>query len=152
TYADPSRAVGFTEAHATHTPGRFLAHAAAVKQRVRIPIIAVGRIDPELAEQTIAEGTADFVAMGRKLIADPELPNKLARGEREDVRPCMYHYRCISQIFVSSGIACAVNAFTGREAELRLAPAGKPARVLVVGGGPAGMEAARLAVLRGHRV
>ena len=75
TYADPSRAIGFTEAHATHTPGRFLEHAAAVKRRVRIPIIAVGRIDPELAEQTIAAGTADFIAMGRKLIADPELPN-----------------------------------------------------------------------------
>jgi len=152
TYADPSRAIGFTEAHATHTPGRFLDHAAAVKQRVGIPVIAVGRIDPELAEQTIASGRADFVAMGRKLIADPELPNKLLRGEREDVRPCMYHYRCISQIFVSSSISCAVNAFTGREAELRLEPAKLSRSVLVVGGGPAGMEAARLAALRGHRV
>lgn len=152
TYADPSRAIGFSEAHATHVPGRFLEHAAAVKQRVRIPVIAVGRIDPELAEQTIAAGRADFVAMGRKLIADPELPNKLQRGEREDVRPCMYHYRCISQIFVSSSISCAVNAFTGREAELRLEPAATSRRVLVVGGGPAGMEAARLAALRGHRV
>ena len=152
TYADPARAIGFTEAHATHTPGRFLEHAAAVKQRVRIPIIAVGRIDPELAEQTIAAGRADFVAMGRKLIADPELPNKLMRGERQDVRPCMYHYRCISQIFVSSRISCAVNALTGREAELRLEPAETSRRVLVVGGGPAGMEAARLAALRGHRV
>lgn len=152
TYADPARAIGYSEAHATHVPGRFLAHAAAVKKRVRIPIIAVGRIDPELAEATLARGDADFVAMGRKLIADPELPNKLARGAREDVRPCMYHYRCISQIFVSSSVACAVNAFTGREAELRLVPAAKPARVLVVGGGPAGMEAARLAALRGHRV
>lgn len=152
TYADPARAIGYSEAHATHVPGRFLAHAAAVKARVRIPIIAVGRIDPELAEATLAKGDADFVAMGRKLIADPELPNKLARGEREDVRPCMYHYRCISQIFVSSSVACAVNAFTGREAELRMTPAARPARVLVVGGGPAGMEAARLAALRGHRV
>lgn len=152
TYADPGRAIGFTEAHATHTPGRFLEHAAAVKRRVRIPVIAVGRLEPELAEATLAKGEADFVAMGRKLIADPELPNKLARGERTDVRPCMYHYRCISQIFVSSGIACAVNPMTGREAELVLRPAARPARVLVVGGGPAGMEAARLARLRGHRV
>jgi 2,4-dienoyl-CoA reductase-like NADH-dependent reductase (Old Yellow Enzyme family)/thioredoxin reductase len=152
TYADPGRAIGFTEAHATHTPGRFLEHAAAIKQRVSIPIIAVGRLDPELAESTLAAGRADFIAMGRKLIADPELPNKLARGEREDVRPCMYHYRCISQIFVSSSISCAVNAFTGREAELRMTAAAKPARVLVVGGGPAGMEASRLAALRGHRV
>jgi 2,4-dienoyl-CoA reductase-like NADH-dependent reductase (Old Yellow Enzyme family)/thioredoxin reductase len=151
-YADPARAIGFTEAHSTHTPGRFLEHAAAVKQRVRIPVIAVGRIDPELAESTIAAGRADFVAMGRKLIADPELPNKLMRGAREDVRPCLYHYRCISQIFVSSSIACAVNAFTGREAELKLTPAAVAKRVLVVGGGPAGLEAARLAAMRGHRV
>jgi len=152
TYADPSRAIGFTEAHATHTPGRFLEHAAAVKRRVRVPVIAVGRLAPELAESALAAGQADFVAMGRKLIADPELPDKLARGAREDVRPCMYHYRCISQIFVSSGIQCAVNAFTGREAELALVPAAAPARVLVVGGGPAGLEAARIAALRGHRV
>ena len=151
-YADPTRAIGFTEAHATHTPGRFLEHAAAIKKRVGIPIIAVGRIDPDRAERALAEGHADFVAMGRKLLADPELPNKLAAGVPQDVRPCMYHYRCISQIFVSSSISCAVNAFTGREAELRLEPATEARRVLVVGGGPAGMEAARLAALRGHRV
>lgn len=152
TYADPSRAIGFSEAHATHVPGRFLPHAAAVKRRVRIPVIAVGRIEPELAEATLAAGDADFVAMGRKLIADPDLPNKLARGERADVRPCMYHYRCISQIFVSRSVRCAVNAFTGREAALSLRPAARPGRVLVIGGGPAGLEAARLARLRGHRV
>ena len=152
-YADPGRAIGFSEAHATHTPGRFLEHAAAVKRRVGIPVIAVGRIDPELAEETIAAGRADFVAMGRKLIADPELPNKLRRGAREDVRPCMYHYRCISQIFVSSSIACAVNAYVGREAELGARPAAATSKtLLVVGGGPAGLEAARLAAIRGHRV
>ena len=60
--------------------------------------------------------------MGRKLLADPELPNKLASGAVEDIRPCMYHYRCISQIFVSDRVACAVNAFTGREDELQLEP------------------------------
>jgi len=151
-YADPSVAIGYTEAHATHTPGRFLAYAAALRRRVSVPIIAVGRIDPDLAERALADGMADFVAMGRKLLADPELPNKLAAGAAEDVRPCMYHYRCISQIFQRRRIACAVNAWTGRESELRLEPAPDPRRVLVVGGGPAGLEAARLASLRGHRV
>jgi 2,4-dienoyl-CoA reductase (NADPH2) len=151
-YADPSRAIGYSEAHATHTPGRFLAHAAAIRKHVKIPIITVGRIDPDRAEQAIADGTADFVAMGRKLIADPELPNKLAEDRPETIRPCMYHYRCISQIFVSSSVSCAVNALTGRESEIPLERAPAPRRVLVVGGGPAGLEAARLAAWRGHEV
>ncbi len=151
-YADPSRAIGYSEAHATHIPGRFLAYAAAIRKQVKIPIIAVGRLDPERAEQALADGSADFIAMGRKLIADPELPNKLAAEKPEDVRPCMYHYRCISQIFVSSSVTCAVNAFTGRESELRLEPSSAPRRVLVVGAGPAGLEAARLAAQRGHQV
>jgi 2,4-dienoyl-CoA reductase (NADPH2) len=90
--------------------------------------------------------------MGRKLLADPDLPNKLAEGRTLDIRPCMYHYRCISQIFIREGVRCAVNASTGRERELRLDPAGERQRVLVIGGGPAGLEAARLAALRGHEV
>ena len=151
-YADPSRAIGFTEAHATHTPGRFLPLAATVKAHVEIPVIAVGRLSPDAADQAIAEGQADFVAMGRKLLADPELPNKLAAGEPESVRPCMYHYRCISQIFVRGSVRCAVNALTGFEADRRIEPASRAKRVLVVGGGPAGMEAARLGALRGHSV
>lgn len=151
-YADAAYAIGYTEAHATHTPGRFLAYAAALKQRVSVPIITVGRLEPELAESALSEGKADFVAMGRKLLADPELPNKLAAGAAGDVRPCMYHYRCISQIFQRRHIACAVNPFTGRESSLLLQPANRTKRVLIVGGGPAGMEAARLATLRGHQV
>ena len=151
-YADAAYAIGYTEAHATHTPGRFVPYAAALKQRVSLPIITVGRIDPDLAERVLADGQADFVAMGRKLLADPELPNKLAASAAADVRPCMYHYRCISQIFQRSHILCAANPFTGRESSLRLEPAREAKRVLVVGGGPAGMEAARLAALRGHHV
>ncbi len=151
-YADPALAIGYTEAHATHTPGRFVEHARAIKRKVGIPVIAVGRIEPDHAEALLADGGADFVAMGRKLIADPELPNKLAAGTPEEVRPCMYHYRCISQIFASSSVRCAVNALAGREALLQLTPAENPRRLLVVGGGPAGMEAARLAALRGHQV
>ncbi|CAM9548493.1 unnamed protein product [Discosporangium mesarthrocarpum] len=151
-YADPARAIGYTEAHATHVPGRFAPLGAAVKKRVGIPVITVGRLEPDEAERLLAAGEADFVAMGRKLLADPELPNKLAAGAPETVRPCMYHYRCISQIFVRSHVRCAVNAMTGFESTRKLEPAPVAKRVLVVGGGPAGMEAARLASLRGHTV
>ena len=151
-YADPALGIGYTEAHATHIPGRFVELGATVKKRVGIPVITAGRIAPDEAEQVLADGRADFVAMGRKLLADPELPNKLAAGAAETVRPCMYHYRCISQIFVRSHVRCAVNATTGFESSRRLEPAAVRKRVLVVGGGPAGMEAARLASLRGHDV
>ena len=112
-YADPARGIGYTEAHATHIPGRFVELGAAVKKRIGVPVITVGRLSPDEAERVLAEGQADFVAMGRKLLADPELPNKLAAGAPEEVRPCMYHYRCISQIFVRSSVRCAVNATTG---------------------------------------
>ena len=151
-YANPARAIGFTEAHATHIPGRFLPLAAAIKQRVSIPVITVGRLDPDDAERALAEGKADFVAMGRKLLADPDLPNKLIAGAPESVRPCMYHYRCISQIFVRANVRCAVNSATGFESTRKLEPAETSKRILVVGGGPAGMEVARLGALRGHRM
>jgi len=151
-YANPSMGIGFTEAHATHIPGRFLELGAAVKKRVGIPVITVGRLSPDEAERALADGKADFVAMGRKLLADPDLPNKLAAGAPETVRPCMYHYRCISQIFVRSNVRCAVNAMTGFESTRKIERASVSKRILVVGGGPAGMEAARLGVLRGHQV
>ncbi len=151
-YADPARAIGYTVAHSIHEPGGMLPLAAAVKERVSIPVIAVGRLSPDAAEAALREGKADFVAMGRKLLADPELPNKLVAGEPEAIRPCMYHYRCISQIFVRSHVRCAVNATTGFESTRQLEPSPESKRVLVVGGGPAGMEAARLASLGGHRV
>jgi 2,4-dienoyl-CoA reductase (NADPH2) len=155
TYADPARAISFTEAHTTHFPGHFTEYAREIKRHVAVPIITVGRIDPDLGDRLIAEGACDFVAMGRKLLADPELPNKLLAGTPEDVKPCMYHYRCISQIFLREGVQCAVNPTTGREVELELGrrpPSARTLTVLVVGGGPAGMETARLAALRGHRV
>lgn len=151
-YADPARAIGYSEAHATHFPGRFLPYAAAVKSRVSVPVITVGRLDIDAAERVLAEGDADFVAMGRALIADPELPNKLAAGTPERIRPCAYHYRCIGQIFLSSSVSCVVNPATGREREFSLQVAPESRRILVVGGGPAGLESARRAALRGHEV
>jgi 2,4-dienoyl-CoA reductase (NADPH2) len=119
---------------------------------VGIPVIAVGRIEPGEGNALIADGRADFIAMARKLLADPELPNKLREGRPEDVRPCIYCYTCVGNIFLNAATCCAVNPATGREDEFPIEEVKAKRRVLVVGGGPAGMEAARVAALRGHDV
>jgi len=127
--------------------------AAAVKEAVDVPVIAVGRLhDPVLAEAVLADGRADFVAMGRPLLADPDLPRKLLAGEPERVRRCISCENCIDTLEEKLATECAVNASTGYEGELALLPAPVPHRLLVVGGGPAGLEAARLADLAGHDV
>lgn len=151
-YGNPSSGIAFTEAPLVHEPGAFLGFAAAIKQRVQIPVIAVGRIDPGVGEKVIGAGEADFIAMGRKLLADPELPLKLEQGRAADIRPCIYCYTCVSEIFHSRHVICALNAQTGQELDTIVSPAPQTRDVLVVGGGPAGMEAARVAALRGHRV
>lgn len=151
-YADPDRGIGYTEAHATHVPGRFVPYAAAIRRAVNIPVLTAGRIEPEVADRLIRDREIDFVLMGRKLLADPDLPRKLESGNAGTVRPCVYCYTCISQIFVNAPVRCAVNAATGFERESVIEPAERPRRVLVVGGGPGGMETARVAALRGHRV
>lgn len=145
-------ALSYTEGHTVHQPGGLLPFAESIKREVGIPVIAVGRIEPEVAEVAIAEGRIDFVAMGRKLLADPDLPEKLLRVQPDDVRPCMYHYNCIGQIFLREPVRCWNNPATGREAEFALLAAAERRTILVVGGGPAGLEVARLSSLRGHRV
>jgi len=144
--------VAFTEAPLVHQPAGFLDWAAAIKQAVNIPVIAVGRLEPEVAERAIAGGQCDFVAMARKLLADPELPNKLKAGDPRSIRPCIYCYTCVSQIFVNERVKCAVNPFTGQEYRMVLEKAQFPRHIVVVGAGPAGLEAARIACLRGHKV
>jgi 2,4-dienoyl-CoA reductase-like NADH-dependent reductase (Old Yellow Enzyme family)/ribulose 1,5-bisphosphate synthetase/thiazole synthase len=151
-YADPTSGVAFTDAPLVHEPGGYVGLAAGIKKRVTIPVIAVGRIEVHEAEKILTAGTADFVAMARKLLADPELPNKLAAGQPEHIRPCIYCYRCVGNIYLNRGVSCAANPATGREAEFEITAAERSKRVLVVGGGPAGMEAARVAALRGHQV
>ncbi|MGI9287376.1 MAG: FAD-dependent oxidoreductase [Pseudomonadales bacterium] len=151
-YADPSSGIAFTEAPLVHEPGGYIDFAKVIKKALNIPVIAVGRIAPEVADKLIAAGDADFVAMGRKLLADPDLPNKLEDNRPQDIRPCIYCYTCVSQIFINNSVKCAVNPATGRENEFALRGAETPKRVLVVGGGPAGMETARIAALRGHMV
>nr|WP_263991918.1 FAD-dependent oxidoreductase [Mycolicibacterium moriokaense] len=127
--------------------------AAAVKEVVDVPVIAVGRIhDPARAEQILADGRADFIAMARPMLADPELPAKVAAGQTHRIRRCISCENCIDAMEQRFSVDCAVNPRTGKERELAVVPASSAKRVVVIGGGPAGMEAARVAAERGHRV
>jgi 2,4-dienoyl-CoA reductase (NADPH2) len=120
---------------------------AAIRDAVSVPVIAVGRIRPEKGEEMLRQGQADLIAMGRSLWADHDLVNKLAEGRWEDVRPCTFCATC-----EVSPRRCRVNAALGSVDDYELSPAPRSKRVMVVGGGPAGMEAARVAAARGHRV
>lgn len=151
-YANTDVATNATDSYAPHVVGPLQDYAAQVKARFPAPVITFGRLEPDEAEAVVAGGKADFVAMGRKLLADPDLPNKLAAGRVDDVRPCIYQYRCIGNITLRVPARCVVNPQTGREHDLALTPAASARHVLVVGGGPAGLEAARLLAERGHRV
>ncbi|MEK0363879.1 oxidoreductase [Pseudomonas sp. CBC3] len=151
-YARVTTGTAFTDAPLLHKPAGYLDWAADVRAAVGIPVIAVGRLEPDVADRAIAEGKCDFIAMARKLLADPELPNKLAAGDPDSIRPCIYCYTCVSQIFINQRVKCAVNSFTGHEHEAVIMPAERPRHIAVIGGGPAGLEAARIASLRGHKV
>jgi 2,4-dienoyl-CoA reductase-like NADH-dependent reductase (Old Yellow Enzyme family)/thioredoxin reductase len=127
--------------------------AEGIKKVVRIPVIAVGRInDPVLANEIVASGKADLVAMGRALIADPYLPRKAKEGKLEEVRKCLACNYCRQRSQQFRTRRCAINAQAGQERDRRITPAPISRKVMVVGGGPAGMEAARVLALRGHRV
>jgi len=127
--------------------------AAAVHEVVDVPVIAVGRIhDPERAEQILADGRADFIAMGRPMLADEELANKLRTGQPHRLRKCISCENCIDAMEQRFSVDCAVNPRTGKERELAVRRVSRSRRVVVVGSGPAGMEAARVAAERGHRV
>lgn len=126
--------------------------AERVKSVVNIPVIGVGRInDPKLAQKVIERGRVDLVALGRQLWADPEFPNKLREGRLEDIRMCLADGCCMDRVF-TTGTKCCINAALGREKEYRIRAAERTKKVIVVGGGVAGMEAARIAALRGHDV
>jgi mycofactocin system FadH/OYE family oxidoreductase 2 len=129
--------------------------AAAIKAVVRVPVIATGRIaDPAVAERVLREGQADLCVMTRAQIADPDFPNKARDGRLDDIRPCVgYNEGCIDRIYTGRGVSCVHNAVIGREADWAELPRAAAARrVVVVGGGPAGLECARVARLRGHDV
>jgi 2,4-dienoyl-CoA reductase-like NADH-dependent reductase (Old Yellow Enzyme family)/thioredoxin reductase len=129
-----------------------LALVEQVKKVVSVPVIAAASLTPEIGEQAIRQGKLDFVAMGRALQADPDLPNKIARGREKDIRPCILCNHCIETLAWGDGIACVVNPAVAREQQFEIKKAAKPKKVFIAGGGPAGMEAARVAALRGHQV
>ncbi len=141
------------KAPSTDTAGSLIPLAAEVKKVSSVPVIAVGRLNPELAEQVLNDNKADLIAFGRSLITDPNLPNKIAAGQLEDVNPCIGCLECLERhIFAGTDTVCTVNAAMGREGEYQIIPTKKTKRITVIGGGPAGMEAARVAALRGHQV
>lgn len=128
--------------------------ARRIRERVEVPVIASHRInDPELAREMIGDGTCDLVAMGRSLIADPDLPEKARTGrEREIVHCIACGQGCFDNIFKLKPVACLCNPRAGHEAEGPVPPAETPRKVMVIGGGPAGMSAAVAAADRGHAV
>jgi N,N-dimethylglycine/sarcosine dehydrogenase len=140
----------------SYTTGVFLPLAAAIKQAVPgVPIFHASRIvDPVHADRTVAAGQIDVVGMTRALIADPDLPKKARDGRLDDVRTCVgANEGCIDRIYQGKPVTCVQNPATGRERELaEVHPAKTPKKVVVVGGGVAGLEAARMAAVRGHRV
>ena len=124
--------------------------AEAMKKVLSIPVTIVGKISPQLGEKILREGKADFIGMMRSLHADPELPNKIAAGRLEDIAPCTACGTCLDQS-IGMERRCRINAAVGTE-HYTIEKAPKRKKVVVIGGGPSGMEAARVAALRGHDV
>ncbi|MCR8551105.1 FAD-dependent oxidoreductase [Salipiger sp. P9] len=136
-----------------HAAGLFLPQIARIRAAVPVPVAGAGRIHRlDLAEAALAAGQLDIVAVGRQLIADPDWPNKLRAGRAETARPCISCNTCIETVRAGGRLSCLVNGFAGRETELNERSAAAPRKLLVIGAGPAGLEAARLAARRGHRV
>lgn len=138
-----------------YVPHAWLAdHAGAVRRAVSIPVIAVGRInDPRIAEQVLASGRADLVAMGRASLVDPDMPNKAKRGCFEDIRKCIgCNVGCSCSLNQQQPITCVLNPTLGRKEIASIPRTDTPKRVAVVGAGPAGLEAAIVAARKGHMV
>jgi dimethylglycine catabolism A len=138
----------------TFDRGCYLPLAKEMKEQVSVPVLSAGRIlDVEQAEAALARGDCDLVAMTRATLADPDLPNLAQRGEVERIRPCIaINDACIGRSYKRMSVRCAVNPVLGHDALDQPPAAPVRQRVLVVGGGPAGMEAARVAAARGHEV
>ena len=153
-YGNTSKGIAFTEAPLVHKPSGFVEFAKQAKHLLDIPIIAVGRIELDKAESGLKNNDFDFLAMGRKLLADPALPSKVTSGQDRLIRPCIYCYVCVSQIFINKPMKCAVNSQLGHEFKKEdiICSTGNQKKYLVIGAGPSGMEAARLLAMQGHQV
>ena len=127
--------------------------AEQVKKALDIPVMAVGRInDPYIANQIITQKKADLVCIGRGLLADPEMPKKVQEGRQDEIRTCIACNTCMESIFKKGRIECLVNPMLGREKEMAFVPALQPKKIIVVGGGPGGLNLAWVAAKRGHEV
>ena len=135
-------------------PGMYQPYCQAVSEVVNIPVIMAGRMDnPDLATRAVMAGIADNISLGRPLLADPDIVKKIQCGKAEEVRPCLScHQGCLGRMASVGNVSCTVNPQCGREEEYNLLPTLKPKKVVVVGGGVGGMEAARIASIRGHNV
>lgn len=131
-----------------------MVHAAEeIKKHVNVPVLNAGTFTPETAEKALQDGKCDIVMFGRQLIADPDTPNKLLDDREDDVRPCLYcNQICVGRLYENRVISCAVNPQAVFEKDYILKKTDTPRKVVVVGGGPGGMEAARVAALQGHDV
>jgi 2,4-dienoyl-CoA reductase (NADPH2) len=134
--------------------GAFVYLAQAIKEVVSIPVVASARInDPLLAEEILEDGQADFVAIGRPLMADPDFVRKAEEGHADEIRPCIAcNQGCFDIVFEWKPVGCLMNARASWEKEREIQPAEERRRIMVVGGGPAGLETARVLATRGHRV
>lgn len=134
-------------------PGMNRAFGKLLKERMDIPVLVAGRMDdPDMAAQSVRAGETDLVGLGRPLLADAQIVNKIRREEMRLVRPCLgCHEGCMNRLISAKPVSCAVNPSCGRETIYGIVPAAIPRRVAIIGGGPAGMEAARVLALRGHQ-
>ncbi|MDL2226809.1 FAD-dependent oxidoreductase [Deltaproteobacteria bacterium OttesenSCG-928-M10] len=140
---------------ASDAPLAYMADFAEdVKKSVKIPVITSGRInDPHIAEELISSGRVDLVSIGRQSLADHQFPAKVRSGRLDEIAPCIgCHQGCTGKLLAGSPISCVVDPFTGENKEELIKPAQKPRRVMIVGGGPAGLLCAWIAAERGHKV
>jgi len=141
-------------------PGFLLSFGQEIKKAVSVPVISVGRINhPMFAEDAIETGKADLIAWGRSSLADPELPNKVAAGQLDDICPCIACLQGCARLLelhadplAKLKVTCLVNPFCARESEMKIKPAARSKKVIIVGGGPGGLEAAWVAAACGHQV
>ncbi|MBW1848317.1 MAG: FAD-dependent oxidoreductase, partial [Deltaproteobacteria bacterium] len=135
-------------------PGAYLYLAKGIKEKVNVPVFASNRLgDPNQAERALRSGRCDMICWARPLIADPELPNKIQEGRLDEIVPCIAcNQGCFDSIFSGTSVCCVLNPRAGRENDFTIEPATSKKKIMVAGGGPAGMEFAITAAKRGHDV
>ncbi|MEM8708981.1 MAG: FAD-dependent oxidoreductase [Actinomycetota bacterium] len=154
-YGDMTSGQAFTDGTLPDREAKHSALSGRLTEALPVPVISVGRIRPTTGDQMIGHRKTDIVAMGRQMLADPATARKVREHRVDEIRPCINCYVCVAQPFFDRRVKCAVNPVLGREAELgqlESSSAATAKKIVIVGGGPAGLEVARVATLRGHDV